>query len=148
MSLNGLDRNKVDGTANPAESFGRNLDFFTVTVTGGLTFRADAPAGSAGLDDDGNPNNAEQYLFDKMIELISQKAQPIVLAVVGTGTGRTVFNFIVEHPTLWTESGNTDPKAETLDTVLQNGILALRNDADAQLYATFATTVAYSAVLS
>lgn len=142
MSLNGLDRNKVDGTANPAESFNRPLDFFTVTVTGGLTFRSDGPAG---LDDDGVPNDAEQYLFDKMVELISQKAQPIILT--GGGTGSTVFNFVVEHPTLWTEAGATDPKAETLDTVLQDGILALADDADNQLYASFATTVAFSATL-
>ena len=142
MSLNGLDRNKVDGTANPAESFNRPLDFFTVTVTGGLTFRSD---GAAGLDDDGVPNDAEQYLYDKMIELISQKAQPIVLT--GGGTGSTVFNFIIEHPTLWTEAGATDPKAESLDTVLQDGILALEDDDDNQLFNTFATTIAYSATL-
>lgn len=142
MSLNGLDRNKVDGTANPAESFNRDLDFFTVTVTGGLTFRSD---GAAGLDDAGVPNDAEQYLFDKMVELISQKAQPIVLT--GGTTGSTVFNFIVEHSKLWTEAGATDPKAESLDTVLQDGILALLDDSDAQLYATFATTVVHSATL-
>ena len=142
MSLNGLDRNKVDGTANPAESFNRDLNFFTVTVTGGLTFRSD---GVAGLDDDGVPLDAEQYLFDKMVELISQKAQPIVLT--GGTTGSTVFNFIVEHPVLWTEAGATDPKAESLDTVLQDGILALEDDNDNQLYATFATTVVFSTTL-
>ena len=142
MSLNGLDRNKVDGTANPAESFNRPLDFFTVTVTGGLTFRTD---GAAGLDDDGVPNDAEQYLFDKMIELLSQKAQPIVLT--GGTTGTTVFNFIVEHPTLWTEAGATDPKAESLDTVLEDGILALEDDNDNQLFNGFLVSIAYSATL-
>jgi len=143
MSLNGLDRNKVDGTANPAESFNRNLDFFTVTVTGGLTFRSD---GAAGLDDDGVPVDAEQYLFDKMIELVSQKAQPIVLT--GGTTGATVFNMIIEHSGLWTEAGATDPKAESLDTVLQDAILALSDDADNQLFATFATTVAHTNTLT
>lgn len=142
MSLNGLDRQKVDGTANPAESFNRPLDFFTVTVTGGLTYRSD---GAAGLDDAGVPNDAEQYMYDKMIELISQKAQPIILT--GGTTGSTVFNFVVEHPTIWTEAGATDPKAETLDTVLQDGILALLDDADNQLYTSFAVTIAYSSTL-
>jgi len=143
MSLNGLDRNKVDGTANAAESFNRPLDFYTVTVTGGLTFRSD---GAAGLDDDGVPNDAEQYMYDKMVELISQKAQPIVLT--GGGTGSTVFNFIVEHPTLWTEAGATDPKAESLDTILTDGIQALADDADNVLYASFDVTIGYSATLA
>ena len=146
MSLNGLDRNKVDGTANPAESFNRPLEFFTITVTGGLTFRSDASAGGSGLDDDGVPNDAEQYLYDKMIELISQKAQPIILT--GGGTGSTVFNFVVEHPTLWTENPVvTDPKAESLDVVLTDGIQALEDDNDNQLFASFAVTVAFSATL-
>lgn len=146
MSLNGLDRNKVDGTANPAESFNRDLDFFTVEVTGGLKFRVD---GAAGLDDDGVPVDAQQYLFDKMIELISQKAQPIVLSVVGSGVDRVIFNFIIEHHGLWTEAlpAGPDPKAETLDTVLQEGILALEDDNDNQLYGSFATTVTYSSIL-
>lgn len=142
MSLNGLDRNKVDGTANPAESFNRPLDFFTFTVSGGPTWRTD---GAAGLNDDGTPVDAEQYLFDKMIELISQKAQPIVLT--GGTTGSTVFNMIVEHPTLWTEAGATDPKAESLDTVITDGILALSDDADNQLYTGFALAVVYSSTL-
>lgn len=150
MSLNGLDRNKVDGTANAAESFNRPLEFFTVTVEGGLKFRADGPQDPRQpvLDDDGVPNDTQQYLFDKMIELISQKAQPIVLSVVGSGADRTVFNFIVEHPTLWKENpAVTDPKAEFLDDVLQDGILALSDDADNQLYASFATTIAFAATL-
>lgn len=143
MSLNGLDRNKVDGTANPAETFNRPLDFFTLTVSGaGATWRSD---GAAGLDDVGVPNDLEQYLFDKMIELISQKAQPIILT--GGGTGSTVFNFVVEHPTLWSEAGATDPKAESLDTVITDGILALKDDADNVLYTNFALAVVFSTTL-
>ena len=143
MSLQGLDQGKNNFTANPGESFNRNLDFFTVTVTGGATFRSD---GATGLDSDGVPNDAEQYLFNKMVELIEQKAQPIVLT--GGTTGSTVFNFIVEHPVLWTEAGATDLKAESLDDVLTNGILALEDDNDNQLYAGFGVTVAWSATLS
>ena len=142
MSLQGLDSHKVDGNATTAESFNRNLDFYTVTVTGGLTFRADGQ--SPALDSAGDPVNAEQYLFNKMIEVISLKAQPILLAITGgTGTGRTVFTFVTEHGQLWSESGNTD--AESLDTVLQTAILALTNDADTQLFASFATTITYAA---
>ena len=106
------------------------------------TFRSD---GSAGLDDDGVPNDTEQYLYDKMIELISQKAQPIILT--GGGTGSTVFNLVVEHPTLWTEAGATDPKAESLDDVLTDNIKLLADDADNLLYPTFAVVIAYSATL-
>lgn len=142
MSLQGLDQGKAHFTSAPAESFNRNLDFYTITVAG-QTFRSD---GSTGLDSTGVPNDAEQYLFNKMIEVIEQKAQPIVLT--GGTTGSTVFNFIVEHPTLWKEAGATDPKATNLKDDLENAILALEDDSNAQLYAGFVATVAWSATLS
>lgn len=142
MSLQGLDLQKVDGRASPAESFNRDLDFYTVVVTGGETFRADGQ--SPALDSVGVPVNQEQYLFNKMVEVISLKAQPILLSIIGgLGTGRTTFNFVTEHRALWTEGGATDAKAESLDTVLTAEILAIEDDAGNQIYSTgpFAVTV-------
>lgn len=145
MSLQGLDQHKVDGSATQASSFNRDLDHYTVTVTGGLTFRADGQ--SPALDSVGDPIDDEQYLFNKMIEVVSLKAQPILLAITGgTGTGRTVFTFVTEHSQLWQESGNT--AAELLDTVLTTEINLLTNDADVVLFNTFAVTITYSAFVA
>lgn len=147
MSIQGLDLQKVDGTATNASSFNRDLDHYTVTVTGGETFRADGQ--SPALDAAGDPVNKEQYLFNKMVEVVSLKAQPILLAITGgLGTGRTVFTFVTEHSQLWSESGNT--AAESLNTVLEAEILALANDADTQIFSTgpFAVTITYSALVA
>jgi hypothetical protein len=150
MSLNGLDRNKVDGIASPAQSFNRSLDFYTVTTSGAggngnNTWRSDLGAGGSGLDDAGDPNNLEQYLFDKMVEIISQTAQPIILT--GGGTGSNVFSFVVEHPAVWIES-DLATTGESLSTQLQTAIRALTDDADAVLYASdFAAAVASNVVM-
>ena len=138
------DFNKVDGASGPAESFSGDLDFITVTVggTGPGSVRTD---GSPGIDEDGNPNDAEQHLFDKLVEAISQKAQPIVLT--GGTTGTTVFNAIVEHNTIWTESGATDEKAESLDTVLEAIVTNTKNDAGTAVFAGTTIDVAIAATL-
>jgi len=143
MTLQGLDNQDVNSTANPAESFNRNLDFFTITVSGG-TWRSDGVGGVDG-ENKSAPNDAEQYLFDLIIEGISQKTQPVVLT--GGGTGSTVLNFISEHTALWTEAGATDPKAETLKTVLDDMIAAASDDDDSQLFAGVSVAIAYSATL-
>ena len=134
------DSNKVDGTANPAESLVGDLDFFTVTVSGSGpgTYRSD---GAAGIDTDGVPNDAEQFLFDKIIEAISQKAQPVLLT--GGTTGSTVINVAVEHTTVWTEAGATDAKAETLQTVITDVKNAVRDDAGNQQFLGTSIAVAF-----
>ena len=96
---------KVNGTSTAGEFFNRDLDFFTVSST-------------AVLASDGAVGDAAQDLFDQHVEVISQKAQPIILTSV-SGTGPYVFSFAVEHPGLWTEAGATDPKAESLKDVLE-----------------------------
>ena len=96
---------KVNGTSTAGEFFNRNLDFFTVSTTAVL-----ASGGAVG--------DADQDLFDAFVEVISQKAQPIILTGV-TGAGPYVFNFAVEHSVLWTEASATDPKAESLKDTLE-----------------------------
>ncbi len=95
------DFNKVDGTANPAETFSGDLEFVTIVVSN-LTVRSD---GQAGITSAGVPNDLEQFLFDKIVEVVSQVAQPIVLT--GGTTGTTTINMIVEHNSVWSESPNT-----------------------------------------
>lgn len=138
------DFNKVDGTSNPAESFSGDLDFITVTVggSGPGSVRSD---GEAGVDEDGVPRDAEQHLFDKLVEAISQKAQPIILT--GGTTGTSVFNVIVEHSTLWTESGATDAKAESLDTVLEAVVADFADDAGNNVFSGTTIAVAFSETL-
>lgn len=134
------DSNKVDGVSQPAESLVGDLDFFTVTIGGTNpgTVRSD---GEAGIDVDGVPNDAEQHLFDKIIEAIGQKAQPVLLT--GGGTGTTVMNVAVEHTTVWTEAGATDAKAETLQDVITDVKNAVRDDAGNQQFVDSTIAVAF-----
>ena len=138
------DFNKIDGASGPAESFSGDLDFFTINIggSGPGSVRSD---GSPGIDTDGNPNDDEQHLFDKLVEAISQKAQPIILT--GGGSNTTVFNVVVEHSTLWTEAGATDGKAETLDTVLEAIITDTKNDAGTAVFSGTTISVTFAETL-
>lgn len=106
------DYNKVDGTSNAAETFSGDLEFVTIAISN-LTVRSDGEAGKdAGIDEDGFPNDLEQFLFDKIVEVINQVAQPIVLT--GGTTGTDTINFIVEHNSVWSESAGAGAAAPTL----------------------------------
>jgi len=127
-----VDFNKVNGVARPGETLVGDLDFFTITVSGG-TVRSDGAAGvSAGVDLNGVPHDAESYLFTKIMEAVSSKTQPVILT--GGPTGTTVINMVAEHNTVWTEAGATDPKAESMATVINNVISALADVAGNPLY--------------
>jgi len=138
------DFNKIDGASGPAESFSGDLDFITVTV-GGSSPGAIRSDGSPGIDENGDANDEQQHLFDKLVEAISQKAQPIILT--GGGSGTSAFNVVVEHSTLWTESGATDAKAESLDTVLEAIVTDTKNDAGTPLFAGTTISVAFAETL-
>lgn len=108
---------KVNGVATSAESLTGNLDFFTVQTL-------------VEIKSDGTITEDAQKRFDKLVETINLRGQPVVLSGVGTriaeageflGTnatagGETVyfFKFAVEHSGLWVEAGNTDEKAVSL----------------------------------
>lgn len=130
------DFNKVDGTSNPAETFSGDLEFITIVVST-LTVRSDGPAG---IDSVGVPNNLEQFLFDKIVEVINQVAQPIVLT--GGTTGTTTINFIVEHNSVWSESPNTT-EGPSLAVDLKSMVDAFADDGGNKLLttATFVVTV-------
>lgn len=102
---------KVDGTTQQAETLVGNLDFITITI-GSVNFSADAgpatPAefsvnGNPGLISDpllnvGEPFDHSQKLTDMVIEVISQKAQPVVLQVSTV----KIMNLVIEHTGVWT----------------------------------------------
>lgn len=94
---------KVDGVSGPAETLVGDLDFFTIATTGSLA-------------SDGAVGDTDQALFDKFVETISMKAQPIILSAV---TGGNTFKFAVEHTGMWTESGATASNAVSLKTDLE-----------------------------
>lgn len=97
---------KVNGTTSAGEFFNRDLDFFTVSSVDALA-------------SDGAVGEADQDLFDQMVEVISQKAQPIILTAV-TGSGPWVFNFVIEHPKLWSEVTGAGAAAESLKDLLED----------------------------
>lgn len=105
---------KVNGTTVSAESLSGDLDFFTVQTL-------------VQISSTGAITDAPQIRFDKLVEKIQLRAQPVVLSAVATRTaaaseflgtnltsgGETVyyFKFAVEHSDVWTESGNSDTKS-------------------------------------
>jgi len=139
-----VDYNKVDGASGPAESFSGDLDFFTVTV-GGTSPGSVRSDGEPGVDSDGNANDEEQHLFDKLVEAISQKAQPVILT--GGTTGTTTFNVVVEHSTAWTEAGATDSKAESLETILQAVVADTTNGVGDALFDGTTVSVSFAETL-
>lgn len=94
---------KVDGTSFQRESLVGNLDFLTIVTDATIT-------------SSGEVGDAAQDLFDQYVEVISQKAQPVLMSPV---TGGNTFNFAVEHNSLWTETGADDVKAITLKEELE-----------------------------
>lgn len=107
---------KVDGTTQPAETLVGNLDFITLTLDN-VNFSAQVgPAtdaefsvnGNPGLNFDpsdqtralGEPLDHSQKLTDMVIELISQRAQPVVLQISTV----KIMNLVIEHTGVWTEA--------------------------------------------
>lgn len=136
-----VDFNKVDGETQAAESLVGDLDFFTLTITSAQTI---ATGGEPGVDDLGVPLDLEQFLLDKMVEVISQKAQPVLLAL---GSNK-ILNVAVEHTALWTENAlQTDPKAESLDAALTAVVLAVADEAGNVQYPGFAVTIVFAATI-
>ncbi len=112
---------KVNGTAFAAENLTGNMDFFVVRTTLDIT-----PTG--------NLEDASQVRFEKLIEAISTRTQPVVLGnvfmsdevapvadlpVTGASSGATVtvynFKFAMEHAEAWDNTGID--LADTLDGV-------------------------------
>jgi len=135
-----VDDNRVDGGVEPAETLVGDLDFFTVTITSAQTIATVATKGVAGVDAAGVPVDLPNFLLETMVQAISQKAQPVLLALASN----KILNVAVEHSTLWIEAGATDPKAELLDDVITNTVLAVADAAGNVIYPGFAVTVAFA----
>ena len=97
---------KVDGTTQPAESLVGDLDFITITMptvnySAEGTDQTDAEFsvnGDPGLDVDGIPNDHSAKLTDLVVEVISQKAQPVIVALASV----KIMNVVVEHTGIFT----------------------------------------------
>jgi len=115
---------KVQGVAKAGEFLGKNLDFFTVTITGDMT-----ATGVYGTENakgfpvtiNGNTYNdqsaltaaaVKQALFEKMLAVIGTRAQPIIL---GTPTA-TVLKFAIEHNDAWSAA---DANSATVNNSLK-----------------------------
>lgn len=114
---------KINGAAVPGEFLGKNLDFFVVRTSLDIT-----PTGS--LADE------SQKRFEKLIETISTRTQPIVMgnvvvtdevapvadlpATLAAGSGTTVqvynFKFAMEHTEAWDNTGID--LADSLDGIM------------------------------
>lgn len=83
---------KVNGRVSAGEFLGRDLEFYTVTVTG-VDIRALASGGST----------ASQARLDNLIEIVAMNGQPILLSNP-TGSGPYVLKFAIEHKGAWADA--------------------------------------------
>lgn len=112
--------NKVQGWSQPGEFLVGSMDFWTlvlagidITPTGVTGDAADVnPAGvypivvngvSYANSTDYNTARAKQVNFDKVIAVISTRAQPVILGAVAFSTNSTL-KFAIEHPEAWTKA--------------------------------------------
>lgn len=112
---------RVNGAATAGEFLTKNMDFFMVRTTVDIT-----PTG--------NFSDASQKRFEKLVEAISTRAQPVImgnvyttdevapvadLPVTSASSGATVtvynFKFAIEHAEAWDNTGVD--LADTLDGV-------------------------------
>jgi len=94
---------KVQGVHKAGEFLGKNLDFFTVTISG-TSIAADGVFGSA-----------TQLAFEKMVAVIGTRAQPIIL---GTPSA-TILKFAVEHNDAWSAAA---ANSATVNNSLQKAL--------------------------
>lgn len=83
--------NKVNGRVAAGEFIGRNLDFFTFSSTVSI------------MPLSGGGNAVTQAAFDKLVEVVSLRGQPIILgAPYSAGGGQFAVKFATEHTGHWT----------------------------------------------
>lgn len=118
---------KVHGSGFPKESLTKNMDFFTIRTTLDITIDT---TGSAPFFGGNDPADASQARFDKMVETVSLRSQPVILgdvvvtvetapvadlpatSALSSGSSVSVFTirFANEHEAAWS--------AETLSEAL------------------------------
>lgn len=77
---------KVNGHVAAGAHLGAALDFYTVTTTVDLTVA---------------PNGVFATGLDKLIEVISLRGQPVIMAVSAGANSSTVVKFAIEHTQAW-----------------------------------------------
>lgn len=117
---------KIHGTSNPGQFLTGNLNFYTIRTT--LDIRPSA---------DKDPHDPAQSRLDKLVAVISTRAQPIILggvqvttepkssvtdlpaasAVQGSDVTVYTIRFAIEHNQAWEVNGNNPNLAETLNGV-------------------------------
>lgn len=94
---------KVNGRAFGGEFLTGNMQFLTVTTS--IDIRTTGMVGASANS---------QARFDRLIEVVSQRAQPIILGGVTVDESNYVVTFAIEHLDVWTATGLRD----ALDTQL------------------------------
>ncbi len=84
----------VNAKVSGGEFIGRNLDFYTV-VSADVDF---TPVGLTGTAAD-----TAQGLLNKMVEMIAQRGQPVILTLTDSKT----IKFAIEHHNAWEAVGPT-----------------------------------------
>lgn len=117
---------KIHGNSFEAEALTGGLDLYTITTTLDINpVGVEVEPGTFDPDyfplNGGTLNGAQR--FNKLIQLISTRAQPVILGGVASTGGDTPtysFTFYIEHPSAWEQNGdNLHPTlAETINGVL------------------------------
>lgn len=84
----------VNAKVSAGEFLGRNLDFYTV-VSADVDFTPVGLTGSAAA--------TAQGLLNKMVEMIAQRGQPVILTLTDSKT----IKFAIEHSSAWEAVGTS-----------------------------------------
>jgi hypothetical protein len=131
--------NQVNGHAVGGEHVTSNVDYFTITTgvdivnnvtAAGSLDSLDASYGAPAGDASGTAGNLQGAL-DKLVEIISQRGQPVIMAAPSGVVPSCVLKFMTEHRGSWnvtgTVAGTNGPAGGTGDNSvgdLTNAIVA------------------------
>ena len=67
------------------------------------------------------PNDASQDALDRLIEIVSQNGQPVIMGTPSVSSGTYTFSFAIEHKTAWGVVATATPTAvPALVAAIQN----------------------------
>lgn len=127
---------KVNGVSFPGQHLTGGLNYYTVRTLLDIRPTVSGEIGADGVFDQSTADisNAAQQRLDKLVEVISTRAQPVIMgrvrvsteakaditdlpavaALPGPNVDVYVFKFAIEHNQAWEVSGNNPDLAETL----------------------------------
>jgi hypothetical protein len=91
---------KVAGHAGFDEAITLSMDFWTVTTYFNILTSGDSS---------GNGNAVTQAALDKLVEIISQRGQPVIMSNPTLTSGVCTLNFAIEHQYSWNTNEGTAP---------------------------------------